>query len=149
MFSKILVPVDGSETATKSAMYAIDIAKHFRASILILTVIENRPVIGRKAPASDETRQVIEPIGYYLQEAAGQFAGDIKKLCDENNVTSAISIRTGNPVREIVKECEKLGADLIILGTHGRSVLSAAMLGSVSYGVVHHNRKNHVLLVRG
>lgn len=148
MISKILVPIDGSETATKAARYAIDIAKHFTASIIIVTVVEKHPVIGSPAPELNETRRVIEPIGYYLQEAAKQFTGDIKKLCDENGVPAEISIRTGNPVREIIKECEKSGADLVVMGTHGRSALSASILGSVSYGVVHHNKKIHVLLVR-
>ncbi len=148
MISKILVPIDGSETATKAARYAIDIAKHFKASIIIVTVVEKHPVIGRLAPELNETRQIIEPIGYYLREAAEQFTGDIKKLCDENGVPAGISIRTGNPVREIVKECEKSGADLVVMGTHGRSALSASILGSVSCGVVHHNKKIHVLLVR-
>jgi nucleotide-binding universal stress UspA family protein len=149
MISKILVPIDGSQTATKAAAYAIDIAKHFKASIIILTVIEKHPLTGKEVHSSNETKQVIEPIGYYLREAAQQFAADIKKLCDENNVTSAISIRTGNPVREIVKEAKRSGADLIVMGSHGKNALSAAILGSVSYGVIHHAKNIHVLIARG
>lgn len=40
MISRILVPVDGSKTAQKAAVYAVDLARQLDASIIIMTVIE-------------------------------------------------------------------------------------------------------------
>jgi nucleotide-binding universal stress UspA family protein len=57
--------------------------------------------------------------------------------------------RGGHPVDEIVKESKKSKADLIVMGSHGRSALSATVLGSVSYGVIHNDKHIHVLIVRG
>jgi len=52
-------------------------------------------------------------------------------------------------VEEIIKEAKRSKTDLIVIGSHGRSALSAAVLGSVSYGVIHHDKSIHVLIVRG
>jgi len=149
MISKILVPSDGSKTAKKAAIYAVDLAKQLKASIIILSVIDQRSLIAQTVPASETPRHTIEPLGDYLKEAAAGFAGEIKKLCDKNGVTAKVSIKTGHPVEEIIKEAKRSKTDLIVIGSHGRSALSAAVLGSVSYGVIHHDKSIHVLIVRG
>jgi len=47
-----------------------------------------------------------------------------------------------------VKEAEKSKAVLIVMGSHGRSALAAAFLGSVAYGVIHKDTKIPVLVVK-
>jgi nucleotide-binding universal stress UspA family protein len=149
MISKILVPIDGSDMAKKAAEYAIEIAKQFKASIFILNVIEKHPLIGNKVDSPEKAEHTIEPISYYLKEAAGQFTGEIKELCNENKIASEVLIKTGHPVTEIVREAKRSKVDLIVLGSHGKNALSAAILGSVSYGVIHHVKKIHILIARG
>jgi len=149
MISKILVPTDGSKKAKKAAAYAVDLAKQLKASIIILSVIDQRSLIARTVSASETPRHTVEPIEDYLKEAAEGFAGEIKKLCDKNGVASTISIKKGHPVDEIVKEAKRSKVDLIVMGSHGRSALSATVLGSVSYGVIQHDTRIHVLIVRG
>jgi nucleotide-binding universal stress UspA family protein len=149
MISKILVPSDGSKTAKKAAAYAVDLAKQLQASIIILSVIDQRSLIAQTVPASETAMHTIEPIDDYLKEAAERFTGEIQKLCDKNDVASTISIKMGHPVDEIIKEAKKSKADLIVMGSHGRSALSATVLGSVSYGVIHNDKSIHVLIVRG
>jgi universal stress protein A len=73
----------------------------------------------------------------------------LKKLCDQSSVESIISIKSGHPVEEIVKEAKKAKANLIVMGSHGRSALSAIVLGSVSYGVIHNDTSIPILIVRG
>ena len=149
MISKILIPSDGSKTAKKAAAYAVDLAKQLKASIIVLSIIDQRSLIANTVPASETARHIIEPIEDYLKEAAEGYAGEIKKLCDKQGVASTISIKTGHPVEEIVKEAKKSHADLIVMGSHGKSALSATVLGSVSYGVIHNDKNIHVLIVRG
>ena len=148
MISKILVPTDGSKAAQKAARYAVDLAKQLKASIIILSVIDKRSFIGQTVPAQETARHVIEPIEDYLREAAEGYAGEIKKLCDKNGVQPKTVITAGHPVEEIVKEAEKSKADLIVMGSHGRSALAAAVLGSVAYGVIHKDTKIPVLVVK-
>ena len=149
MISKILVPTDGSKAAQKAANYAVYLAKQLKASAIVLSVIDKRTFMGQTIPAEKASRHVIEPIEDYLREAAEGYAGEIKNLCDKSGVAAKISIKMGHPVEEILKEAKKSKANLIIMGSHGRSALSATFLGSVSYGVIHNDKRIHVLIVRG
>jgi nucleotide-binding universal stress UspA family protein len=149
MISKILVPTDGSKTAQRAALFAVDLAKQLKASVIVLSVVDHRSLLAQTAPASKTARHTLEPIEDYLKEAAEEYARETKKLCDKSGVASTILIKTGHPVETIVKEARRSRANLIIMGSHGRSALSATVLGSVSYGVIHHDKSVPVLLVRG
>jgi nucleotide-binding universal stress UspA family protein len=149
MISKIIVPSDGSKTAQRAAAYAIDLAKQLKASIIILSVIDQRSLIARTVPASKTARHTVEPIEDYLKEAAQKYTSELKKLCAKCGVTAEISIKMGHPVEEIVKEAKRSKANLIIMGSHGRSALSATVLGSVSYGVIHSDTHIPILIVKG
>jgi len=148
MISKILVPTDGSKAAQKAARYAVDLAKQLKASIIALSVIDKRSFTGQTVPSRQTARHVMEPIEDYLREAAEGYTGEIGKLCDENGVQSKTVITAGHPVEDIVKEASKAKADLIIMGSHGKSALAVAILGSVAYGVIHKETKIPVLIVR-
>jgi nucleotide-binding universal stress UspA family protein len=71
-----------------------------------------------------------------------------KEICDENGVRSKILIASGHPAEEITKEAESSNADLIVMGSHGRSALTSAFLGSVTYSIIHNETKIPVLVVR-
>jgi nucleotide-binding universal stress UspA family protein len=148
MISNILVPTDGSEVAQMAARYGVDLAKQLKASVIVLSVIDQRSYMGQTVPAAQTAMQVIEPIEDYLREAAEAYAGEIKEWCEKSGVQSKTVIATGHPVEEIVKEAEKSKAVLIVMGSHGRSALAAAFLGSVAYGVIHKDTKIPVLVVK-
>ena len=150
MISRILVPSDGSKTSLKAAKYAVDLAKQLSASIIALSVIDRRSFLASQTvPASETPTHIVEPMEDYLRQAAEGYAGEIKNLCDASGVESKISIKPGHPVEEILREAKRSKADLIIMGSHGRSALSATVLGSVSYGVIHNDKNIPVLLVKG
>jgi nucleotide-binding universal stress UspA family protein len=148
MISKILLATDGSKAAQNAARYAVDLAKQIKASVIVLSVIDKRSFIGQTVPARETARHAIEPIEDYLREAAEGYAGQIEKLCEKNGVQSKTVITSGHPVIEIVKEAEKSKVDLIVMGSHGRSALAAAVLGSVAYGVIHKDTKIPALVVK-
>jgi len=83
-----------------------------------------------------------------LREAAEGYAGEIKKLCDKNGVQSKIVITAGHPVEAIVKEAARTKVNLITMGSHGKSALAVAFLGSVTYGVIHKETKIPILVVK-
>jgi nucleotide-binding universal stress UspA family protein len=57
-------------------------------------------------------------------------------------------VTSGHPAEEITREAENSNIDLIVMGSHGRSALAAAFLGSVTYGIIHKETKIPVLVVR-
>jgi len=148
MISTILVPSDGSKTSQKAALYAVNLAKQLHASIHALTVIDKRLFMGQTVPASKTPRHIEESVEDYLHEVAEGYIEEIKKMCDKQGVALKHTIKMGYPVEEIIKEAKRSKANLIVMGSRGRSALSATVLGSVSYGVIHNDKSIPVLIVR-
>jgi len=148
MISRILVPTDGSKTAQKAARYAVDLAKQLKASIIVLSVFDWASFAASISAASYAGPAVLNPIESSLREAAKKHAGAVKKICDKEGVQSKTILTTGHPVDDIASEAKKSKADLIVMGSHGRSALAAAVLGSVAYGVIHRDMKTPVLVVK-
>ncbi|MFN3480077.1 MAG: universal stress protein [Thermodesulfovibrionales bacterium] len=148
MISKILVPSDGSETAKKATEYAIGLAKQIGASLTLLAVIDKSLLIGRPIPSVATPTHLMEPVEDYLRQAAEAYLEEAERLCKKKGVQSKKVIRSGHPVEEIIKEAEKSKVDLIIMGSHGKSALKAAVLGSVTFGIIHKDTKIPVLVVR-
>jgi len=148
MITKILVPTDGSKTAQKAARYAVDLAKQLNASIIILSVFDRSSSAAWASYDAVAVPQVLDSVENYLQEAARKHGEALKKLCDKQSVPSKTILTTGHPVEDIVNEAKRSKADLIVMGSHGRSALAAAVLGSVTYGVMHRDMKIPVLVVK-
>ncbi len=149
MISKILVATDGSETALKASRYAVDLAKQLRASIIVLSVIDNRSLTSYYTVAPEVSMvSIMEPVEDFLREAAKKDVDRVKKLCEQKGVSCRGIISKGHPAEEIIRGAERSKSNLIVLGSHGKSALAAVFLGSVTYGVVHKDSKIPVLIVR-
>lgn len=156
MFTKILIPTDGSRTARKAAQYGMQLAKLSGATLIVLGVIDPSPFVSTSVPGFvspsrpgvGHPQHLIEPIEDYMKEAAQANLDEIAKMCRQNAVPCKTVVRTGHPVETIIKEAEKSRADLIVIGSHGRSAVKAALLGSVSFGVIHKDTRIPVLVVR-
>ncbi|MDI6727603.1 MAG: universal stress protein [Thermodesulfovibrionales bacterium] len=148
MISKILVPTDGSETTKKATEYAVGLAKQIGASLTLLAVIDKSPFIDQSVPSVATPTHLMEPLEDYLRQAAEAYLEDAERLCKKKGVQSKKVIRAGHPVEEIIEEAEKSKVDLIIMGSHGKSAVKAAVLGSVTYGVIHKETQVPVLIVR-
>jgi nucleotide-binding universal stress UspA family protein len=144
----MLVPIDGSKMSHKAAKYAVEFAKHIGASLTLLSVFDIRFILGQDVSASASPTHLKESVEDYLKQAAQSITDEIAKVCERNRIQYKTVIRRGHPAEEIVKEATKSKADMIIMGSHGKSTLKAAMLGSVTYGVIHKDSKIPVLIVR-
>jgi len=148
MISKILVPIDGSKVSQKAAKYAVELAKQTGAFLTLLSVIDKRFVVGQAVSACASPTHLKESIEDYLKQSAQSATDEIAKVCKQNRIQHRVAIRTGHPVEEIVNEATKSKVDLIVMGSHGKSALKAAVLGSITYGVMHKDTKIPVLIVR-
>jgi nucleotide-binding universal stress UspA family protein len=148
MISKILVPTDGSETARKAVRYAGDLAKQTGAVLTLLSVIDKEALVAKSIPAIASPTHIIEPVEDYLRMAAETYLKDAEKLCRRKGVKIKKVSRSGHPVEEIIKEAKRLKADLIVMGSRGKSAIKTAVLGSVTFGVIHRDTKFPVLVIR-
>jgi nucleotide-binding universal stress UspA family protein len=144
----ILVATDGSGVATKAVQYAAELAKKLGAPVTVLGVVDQSYLIVPGISPAVTTARIVMEAKDILKQATAEHveaaAGKIRKL----GVKVIRTIRTGRPAEEIVKEARKRKADLIVLGSHGKSAVKAAVLGSVAYGVIHKNSSIPVLVVR-
>jgi len=147
MISKIIVASDGSKTAWKAVTYAADVAKQTGAAVTILTVVDITALVAQAIPPA-RTAKIRVSAQDYLREAAEGYLQEAATYFKKRGVRVKRVIRTGHPVEEIVKEARKSQVDLIVMGSLGRSALKAAVLGSVTYGVIHKDSRVPVLVVR-
>jgi nucleotide-binding universal stress UspA family protein len=148
MISKILVPTDGSKAAKKSVEYAAEFAKQTGAAITIMSIIDKSSLVPLSISGTATPTHLIEPVEDYMRQAAEAYIDEAEEICARNKVPAKRLIRTGHPVEEIIKEAEKSKFDLIIIGSRGKSALKAAVLGSVTFGVINKETKVPVLVVR-
>ena len=149
MLERLLVPSDGSDTSRKAARYARGLAGLSGGRVTLLGVINRRAFIGEPTMSPAETpARIVEPLEDFLRQAAEKEMRELEKIGEEKGVETNLAIRYGDLVEEIVRQAEKERADLIVMGSHGKSALAAAFLGSVTFGVVHKDTKIPVLIVR-
>ncbi|MBI5409420.1 MAG: universal stress protein [Nitrospirae bacterium] len=148
MLSKILVPTDGSETARKAVKYAAELAKQVNASIILLSVIDRSAFIASAIPPEAAPTHLTEPIEEYLRTAIEAHLEEEREMCRKNGVKATKLVSTGHPVTEIISEAERSNVDLIVIGSHGRSAIASALLGSVTYGIIHKDTRFPVLVIR-
>ena len=149
MIKKILAPIDGSETARNALKYAVDLARQTGSSIMLLSVIDRSPYFGAPTvPSVSTPTHLLENLEDYLRQTAEAYVSEAEELCRAEGVASRKIIRAGHPVEEILKAAEDSKADLIVMGSHGKSALRAALLGSVTIGLIHSETKFPVLVVR-
>jgi nucleotide-binding universal stress UspA family protein len=145
----ILAPTDGSQTARKAAIYAYDLAALSGGTVTLVSVVDRSVFVGRPSvpPEATPTR-IVQPLEDYLRESAEVDMREIEAQGEARGVTTRMAIRYGHPVEEILAEARRSRADLIVMGSHGKSALSAALLGSVTFGVIHRATRTPVLIIR-
>jgi nucleotide-binding universal stress UspA family protein len=149
MITRILVPTDGSNTARKAADYAFGLACLCHATVTLLTVVDKSGFVEEQSvPPLNNPYQLAEPIEDYLREVAEVDMGQLENVGKARGVATKKVIRYGHTAEEIIKEAETSNSDLIVLGSHGRSALRAALLGSVTNSVIQHDTKVPVLVIR-
>ncbi len=125
---QILVPTDFSETAERGVRYAFELAQHIGAKVHLLHVylIPTPPVGGALAGSFFEETE--DQAKRRLEEATHKYR--------EHPSFGSHLVTTGEPSGAIVEVARKIGADLIVIGTHGRSGVQRLLLGSVAETVL-------------
>lgn len=146
--NKILVATDGSKVARKAVSYAVELARQLDASVILLEVIDLVNLVAAGANPAMMPSKIMMETKDLLNHAASTRLDQIMTDFKKRGLRIRKTVRSGSAVDEIVKEAKKSKADLIVLGSHGRSALKAAVLGSVAYGVIHRDTGVPVLIVR-
>jgi nucleotide-binding universal stress UspA family protein len=128
MFKRILVPVDGSHTATLGLAQAVRIAKEQGAKLRVVSVIDDLSV-AQSFETGFDARVLFDAL-----TAAGKRAiANALKLAHRHDIKVEKALYetvSGSVADVIVRDARKWKADLIVMGTHGRRGINRMMLGS-------------------
>ncbi|MBW1727306.1 MAG: universal stress protein [Deltaproteobacteria bacterium] len=140
---KILCPVDFSEISANALEYAVFLASHHHAELLLLHVVEHLHEFEHYQILVFTPQELSEKMEEHAYEALNKLAEPIKETLKVETV-----IRQGKAFVEIIKEATEKDMDLIVMGSHGRTGISHMLMGSVTEKVV---RKANcpVLVFRG
>ena len=139
-FSKILVPIDGSEPSFHAARVAVNIANKFNSELIIIYVV----VSPSKSEYANLTGLVTpKQIDMIIENEKKESRNWFKKIEDkvkEENSNIKISMKvllTGIAIYgEVIQFAQQENIDLIVIGTRGRSGIKKLLLGSTASGVV-------------
>ncbi|MDZ7701672.1 MAG: universal stress protein [Halobacteriales archaeon] len=135
MYQRILVPTDGSDSATSAMEEAIALAEQFDAEVHVLHVIDDWRY--------DTT---IESAVIPLREEAETYVERCVATATEAGVAVQSEIELGRPARSILEYVDANDVDLVVMGTRGRAGLPKRLLGSVTdYVVTHADVPVHVM----
>lgn len=145
MYRHILVPVDGSSTSERALQEALGLARQQTAELELVYVMEDVLFLENEAYIN------YEEVRRSARSEGEKTLGRAQAVVQQAGVKAAqrlLEARGERIASVIIEEARRWPADLIVIGTHGRSGFSRILFGSVAEGVV---RTAHipVLLVRG
>jgi nucleotide-binding universal stress UspA family protein len=125
----ILVPTDFSDGSDKATQYAAMIARSLKARIVLVHAIQ---------PYTYGMTETFNLVDHYtaLKTIAGPMLDQARKRLVKQGVSVETDLLTGPAHGEILRKARRAKADLIVMGTHGRTGVEHFLLGSVAEKVV-------------
>lgn len=131
MYKHILIPVDGSQQASKALDHAIRLAKAIHESISLSVIhVTGRAAISQAFVYVDVNELLEKEENEVLSAAAAQLKN--------SGVSYKLLRADGDPATMICRTAKERGCDLIVMGSRGVGLVSEILLGSVSHGVSQH-----------
>ncbi len=131
-YNKILIAVDNSEYSMKAAKKGLELAHQLEAKTALIFVVDRSKTLGNiDAGITHEQALIV------LKKEAAQTLDELAEMYNGNELMKFMP--EGNPEEDILKTAENWKADLLVLGTHGRTGLKHLLMGSVAERVVRHS----------
>ena len=153
MYESILFPTDGSEAADAALDHAVDHARQYDATLHVLFVaqddfgpsgmvhaehddIEQSDMVGEHedAQASGMTNEDHERLDAIAEQGEVVVSAVVDEVGDAVDVETAVL--SGNPYERILDYADEESADMVVMGTHGRTGVDRYLLGSVTEKIV-------------
>jgi nucleotide-binding universal stress UspA family protein len=139
IFSKILVPVDGSINSMKAIDYAVNVAEKYKSEIIALHVLYSQTgfAFHKETVAGTITSSSLNDLNLEAKQEAEKWFKEINKRAEKMNVQikTEVVFTVISIVEGILTHAEKENIDLIIIGSKGKSGWKKLIVGSVASGI--------------
>ena len=135
MFNRILIPTDGSDAARPAVETALDVAETYGATLHVLFIVDQPTSVSGTGEGFAGLDNLLDELEEEGHRATDKIAGQ----AEDSDIETTTSVRRGNPHDDILTYATKHDIDLIVMGTHGRTGVKRALLGSVTEDVVRHS----------
>jgi len=133
MYGRILVPTDGSEVAETAVDHALDLAERYGAELHALYVVDvDSMSLALGAEQLDRIEQGRFGEMDEVRERAEAATGHVADRAAEHGLEVVEHISSGRPHEKVASYAADNDIDLVVMGSHGRSGVTRALLGSVT-----------------
>lgn len=132
-YKKILIAVDGSEYSMTAARKGLELSHQLDAVAGLAFVIDNS-----KALANPDLGTTVEQVKMILKKEAEQTLDQLAEMYNGKELKKFMP--EGYPLyKEIIRLAQTWEADIVVMGTHGRTGLEHLLMGSVAEHVMRHS----------
>ena len=135
---KILLAVDDSKFSEAAVQAVIAQSKSLSADVRVLHVVDTPSLLVTREMGGYDPG--IEVAWEAQRELGKQLLAKTAETLRSQGVKCTAEMQEGDPKSKIIEEAEKWGADLVVVGSHGRKGLERFLLGSVAEAVARHAR---------
>jgi len=150
LFKRILAAVDGTDLAEEVLETAIAISKRFDSEVHVVHAIHDGVFSSLLKSEDEDEGTVMGPYGPVEEmddDDAESIARRMHEHAEMHGTGITMHLPEGSPGEEIVRLAEEVSADLIVLGSHEKSLVRRLLVGSVS-GYVIENSPVSTLIVK-
>ena len=140
MYRHILISTDGSELAQHAVTHGLSLAKSLGAKVTVIIVEEPYPSYWHGVPDHGALEEFANLTVQIKKHAAGVLDRVANAAKQAGVSCDTIQVADAQPHQAIVATAADRGCDLIVMASHGRSGLSALVLGSVTNKVLMHTK---------
>jgi nucleotide-binding universal stress UspA family protein len=142
MYSKILVPIDGSENSLRALKHGLFLGSKVGAKLVVLYVLDTPPL------PFVQSEKVIDSVNESFEKESEKVFAKVDSEAQNYDITYETVLLEGHHISSLINEyADQNDIDAIIIGSRGHGKVKTAILGSVSQNVLHHTKKP-VLIIK-
>lgn len=134
VYAKVLIAVDSSEFSMQAAKKGLELAHQLNTKAALLFVVDTSKAMGNIDAGIMPQEALI-----VLKKEAEQTLDELAAMYNGKELMKFMPEGT-HPADDIIKTAENWEADLIVIGTHGRTGLKHLLMGSVAENIVRHSK---------